>query len=243
MSKSPGSPPLDERTISLRAIPFLQGSVSGLNPPLGDKQRRALASICTRVRVPARMTLYHEQSQAKWVFMNASGTVKTFRDLPSGKRRINAFLFPGDLFGLAERGKYVNAAQAITAVTLYRVPLDSLAAVLRQDADLQFSFLCKVTHELREAQRRAMIVSRRDAAGRLAMFLQMIREQLYGEGRPQAIPLAMSRSDIADFLSLSLEAVSRAAAELERRGVVRFEARHLVRVLNEKRLDNLALDA
>ena len=54
------------------------------------------------------------------------------------------------------------------------------------------------------------------------------------------IPLPMSRSDIADYLALSLEAVSRASAELERRKLVAFETRHLARILNPKRLDALA---
>jgi CRP-like cAMP-binding protein len=170
----------------------------------------------------------------------AEGIVKSFRDLPSGKRRIAAFLFPSDLFGLAENGRYVNTAQAITRVTVYRLPSDQLAEVLRRDADLQFQFLCKVTHELRESQRRAILITRRDAPGRLAMFLRGVGRHLADVDEPDVIALPMSRSEIAEFLALSLETVSRATVALEKRGLVAFEGRHSVRILDPIRLGKLA---
>ena len=225
----------------IRAIPFLD-SAAAAAPRLTDRQRQDLVAIATRLRLPARLTLYHEAAPAGWLFVVMEGGVKAFRDLPSGKRRVASFLFHGDVFGLAENGRYLNTTQTITPVTLYRIPLDKLTDLLRHDAELQFKVLCKVTHELREAQRRAIVVSRRDAAGRLAMFLLMIKTDLEDAADPGTIPLPMSRSDIADYLALSLEAVSRACAELERRKLVRFESRHLVRVLDAKRLDALAAD-
>ena len=206
-----------------------------------DRQRAELAGIATRLRLPPRLTLYHEAGPARWLFVVAEGAVKTFRDLPSGKRRVANFLFRGDVFGLAENGRYVNTAQTITRVMLHRLPLEALTDLLRRDAELQFKVLCKVTHELRKAQRRAIVVSRRDAAGRLAMFLMMIGTNLGDDtAEPGTIALPMSRSDIADYLALSLEAVSRASAELERRKLVTFESRHLARVLDAKRLGALA---
>jgi CRP/FNR family transcriptional regulator, anaerobic regulatory protein len=178
------------------------------------------------------------------VFITTDGAVKAYRDLPSGKRLVSAFLFPGDVFGLAERGHYVNTTQTITRVTLHRLPLDKLVEVLRHDADLGFQILSKVTHELREAQRRAIVVSRRDAAGRLAMFLLTMRKRLAGSSAVHldTISLPMSRTDISGYLALSLEAVSRASAELERRKLIAFEGRHVVRVLDMKRLEALAAD-
>ena len=75
-----------------------------------------------------------------------------------------------DLFGLAENRRYVNAVETLVRTTFYRLPVEELAALLKQDGDMQFVFLSKVTHELREAQRRSTLMARRDAAGRLAMF-------------------------------------------------------------------------
>jgi CRP/FNR family transcriptional regulator len=223
----------------LRAVPFLK--TGGQSIQLTPQQRESLAAIGLRIRLPPRMLIYREASAAHWVFAVVEGSVKTYRELPSGKRTVSAFLFKGDLFGLAEAGAYLNTAQAITGVTLYRLPLVDLTVLLKHDPDLQFQFLAKITHELRESQRRAILINRKDAAGRLAMFLLLMCAHSTGAVSPHGtVALPMSRSDIAGFLGLSLEAVSRAAGELERRGLVRFENRNLARIVDMRRLESLA---
>ena len=79
---------------------------------LTSAQREQLAQIGVRIRLPARMVIYHEESPADWVFAISDGCVKCYRDLPSGKRALASFLFSHDLFGLAENGRYVNTVQA-----------------------------------------------------------------------------------------------------------------------------------
>ena len=74
-----------------------------------------LAGVSTRLRLPARMVVYREESIAHWVFIIAQGVIKSYRDLPSGKRRVMSFLFQDDIFGLAESGHYVNTTQASDA--------------------------------------------------------------------------------------------------------------------------------
>ena len=230
----PASPP---QLPSFRAVPFLKPGTDRETVLLTDRQRTELVNIATRVRLPARMLIYREDSPAHWVFAVAEGVVKSYRELPSGKRSVVAFLFPRDLFGLAEQGRYLNSAQAITRVTLYRLPVHALATLLKHDGDLQFAFLAKVTHELREAQRRAVLVNRRDAVGRLATFIALMGERDAESGsRVRHVHLPMTRSDIAGFLGLSLESVSRAAAELDRRGLVRFDSRDSARILDPSRL-------
>jgi CRP/FNR family transcriptional regulator len=234
----------------LRATAFVKGAavggVKGDGVPkaalLSDRQREQLARIGTRLRLPPRMMIYREEAPAQWVFAVAEGVVKCYRDLPSGKRVIGAFLFARDLFGLAEHGRYLNCAQAISRVTLYRLPLDELVVLMKHDPDLQFQFLVKITHELRESQRRAILLGRRDAAGRLAMFLMLMRDRHDLARSRGLVPLPMSRTDISNFLGLSPESVSRAAAELERRGLVKFEDRHLARIADEARLAKLAAE-
>jgi CRP/FNR family transcriptional regulator len=229
--------PNTDQIASLRALPFQ--SVGG-ERVLTDRQRQDLIRIGMRVRLPPRMTVYREAAAAQWVFAITDGVVKCYRELPSGKRVVGAFLFARDLFGLAENGRYLNCAQTITTTTLYRLPVDDLAALLKQDAEMQFTFLMKVTHELREAQRRSILISRRDAAGRLAMFVfEMGQRHERAVANTHVVTLPMTRSDIAGFLALSLESVSRAAVDLERRGLVKFESRHLARILDRDGLVRL----
>jgi CRP-like cAMP-binding protein len=184
--------------------------------------------------------IYREESPAQWVFAVAEGVVKSYRDLPSGKRVVNAFLFARDLFGLAENGRFLSSAQTVTHTTLYRLPVEDLTALLKRDPELQFQFLTKVTHELRESQRRMILRGRRDAVGRLAMFLTLMAGLNPTACTDCKISLPMSRSDIADFLGLSLETVSRAAGALERRRLVTFESRHLARIVDAAGLTKLA---
>ena len=141
-------------------------------PLLTDSQRAQLGAIATSLQVAPRTVLYREDTAATLVFIIAEGVVKAFKDLPSGRQWVTAFLHPADVFGLAENGRYIRTAQAITHATLYQFKIDVLIETLKEDAELQFKFLCKLTHELREAQRQTIVIGRRDAVGRLAMFIR-----------------------------------------------------------------------
>ena len=226
---------------SLRAIPFLEAPAQTESIVLTARQREQLVQIGIRLRLPARKVIYREDAEADSVFAIMEGSVKSYRELRSGKRTVVAFLFRRDLFGLAERGRYVNTVQAVTPVVLYRLSMTQLTHLLKQDAELQFQFLAKVTHELRESQRRAVMIGRRDAAGRLAMFIELMAARRdRSTCRDRDVSLPMSRTDIGDFLGLSLESVSRAATELRRRGLVKFETPHLVRIVNPVALAEMA---
>ena len=205
-------------------------------PLLTAGQRAQLAAIATRLQVAPRAVLYREDTAATLVFIVAEGVVKAFKDLPSGRQWVTAFLHPADVFGLAENGRYIRTAQAITHATLYQFKIDVLIETLKEDAELQFKFLCKLTHEVREAQRQTIVIGRRDAVGRLAMFIREIERQHAGS---RDIALPMSRSDIASYLGLSPESLSRASRALERRGIVCFPSRHSVRIVDPAQFERI----
>lgn len=223
----------------LRAASFIDAGVDAASPLLTESQKQQLLEIATRVRVTPRTVLYREHAPNSWIFMNKAGVLKTFKDLRSGRRWVTAFLYPNDVFGLAKNGLYIRTAQAITSATLYRIETLALIDLLRRDAELQFKFLTKVTHELREAQRQAIVVGRRDAVGRLAMFIQHLEKSCCAHHSPREVELPMSRSDIGSYLGLSLESVSRAASKLQRRGIVTFPNRHLARIVDRAQFDRL----
>lgn len=224
---------------AIRAVPLMSADNVTIQL-LSPKQRQQLLSIATKVEHAKGQVIYRRGTPGAWLFFCQEGIVKTYRDLPSGSRRISAFLFAHDMFGLAEAGRYVNTAQAVTPVTSYRVAKDTLAAVLQQDAALEYHFLSKLTHELRSSQRRAMMLGRRDAAGRFAMFLILMKRHATERAAGDLIRLPMSRSDIAAFLGQSLESISRATTRLTKLGIVQFQGRYAVRVLDPARLEQLA---
>jgi len=229
-----------DRGPSLHAVPFGLASTNTVIQILSDPQRLQLAGIATRLRLPAGTILYRQDSIADWVFIVSHGVAKTFHRLPSGKRRVLAFMFEGDVFGLAECGRYVNTVQSLTPIRLYRIRIDRLLDLLRRDGTLDVQFLLKVTHQLRESIRHTIMVSRRDAAGRLAMFLRTLDQRRRQLDRRSPIEIPMSWSDIASFLGLSLEALIGASRRLQEAGLIEFDGRHVVRILNRRRLEDLA---
>ncbi len=226
---------------TLRAKAFVRRVGDKSISLLTRRQRQQLVDIATEVHVAAGTTLYREDTPATAVYFNAAGVVKATRHLPSGRRWVTSFLFPEDLFGLAENGLYVRSTQAITAAILYRADVDALRRTLRRDPQLQYQFLCKVIHELREAQHHTILVGRRDAAGRFAMFIRYLEEHAWPPRKSGATDIAfpMKRSDVANYLGLSAEAVSRATNLLERRGILRFTGRHRVEILDRRQFDRL----
>ena len=229
------------REPALVAIPFLKTSGSGLVELLSDAQREQLVRSATVREFPARTVVYRAGARADSVFIVGSGVVKSYRDLASGRRRIALFLFARDLFGLAEAGHYVNTVQTITPVRVYEVKVDALTDLFQREPDIELQFLCKIVHVLRDAQHHAIMVGRRDAMGRLAMLLHMLQRQSSLRGGRIALP--MTRSDIANYLGLSVEAVSRASRRLERQGIVEFVGRHEVRVVDRLRFEAVAAAA
>jgi len=226
---------------SLRGIPF------GLTPPgplmrrlLTPRQQKLLASISTRVTASPRQVVYRADTAAAAVFICTSGALKTYRDLPSGKRRILAFVFPDDMCGLASNGRYVNTVEALTKTSLYQIPLTTLAPVLQQDAELQWQFLCKVAHELREAQRRAVLMSGRSATGRLATFIKLMETQGLPCAAKNFIPLPMSRSDIADYLGLTTETVSRTFTQLKTSGAISLQEGNKIQITDMDSIYDMA---
>src|SRR5262245_27947990 len=226
---------------ALRATSFGTGNKRAMGQILTEKQQADLGSIAREVSLQRKVSVYEADSPAHSVFIVKAGMVKAFQDLSNGRQRVLAFLFPGDVFGLAEDGRYVNSTQTVTPTVCFKIPIDALTDIFLRDSELELQFLVKVTHELREAQRQQIILTRLGARARVAMFLRMLQRR-HGNDSSR-IELAMSRTDIARYLGLSSESVSRAFGRLSREGIVAFPSLHVAQILNRSQFDRLALAA
>jgi CRP-like cAMP-binding protein len=205
-----------------------------------DEERARLAVLATIVRLQKGRTIYREGQNADAVFVIITGVVKTYKATAAGGHHIAAFLYPDDVFGLSEAGKYTNSAQALTLVTTYRLPISALKPLLSRDSDIEFHVICKLCHELREAQRHAFVISRRRALSKVAMFLQMIeRHENFSVSGTDEIYLPMSRSDIGEYLALSLEAVSRSFSKLAALGLIAMRDKRHVKILDRVQFDKV----
>lgn len=166
---------------------------------------------------------------ASFLYLLVEGIVQANRSLHDGERQILAFYWPGDLFGLAENGVYVNSAEAITPCTVYRFPTHRLERFLLQNPNIQHGFFVKAVHDLRSAQRRLVMLGRLDVLRRLAGFLlDCSGHEKYFDPASQVLTVPMTRYDIADYLGTSAESITRAFTQLEGKGLLhRLTARTL----------------
>lgn len=212
-------------------------------PLLSDDERARLSVIASVVRYNKGMKIYREGHVADAVFNIVSGLVKAYRTLPGGTEHITAFLFADDWFGLPEEGRYVNSAKAVTVVTAYRVPVAAMESQLQRDATLDLHVIAKLCHELREAQRHAILLGRRSAVARVAMLLQLLERHQKARGEnTHELYLPMSRSDVASYVGMSLEAVSRSLRTLASRGVISFKGRRYLEVVDRAQFEALAVE-
>ncbi|MDP1868866.1 MAG: Crp/Fnr family transcriptional regulator [Bradyrhizobium sp.] len=152
-------------------------------------------------------------------------------------------VFPDDLLGLAEEGRYTNSAKAITPLAMYRFPVSALRSQLARDADLEFRVICKLIHELRETQRHAFLLARRRALSRVVIFLQLLENLQVARGeRTAEIYLPMNRTDIGQYLGISLEAVSRAFRGLTARGIIKSRGRQHLKIADRSTFNKIAAD-
>lgn len=173
--------------------------------------------------------IFSQGDDAAFIYLLADGMVRSYRTLRNGDRQILAFRLPGDLFGLAEHGKYVSSEETIVSSRVYRFAIRKLERFLLKNPNIQERFFVKAIHELRSARRQLVIMGRFDISQRLAVFLlDCSAHENYFDQSEHTLTLPMSRYDIADFLGTSAETVTRALARLEGVGALhRITARVL----------------
>lgn len=225
---------------SISAVPFLEASNGRTISLLGERERDLLAGIASMVQFKRGTTIYRGGDRADFIYSIAQGVVGVCQMSFEGRRYIAAFMFDDDLFGLAEEGVYVNEAQALTVTTAYRMRVEAFVELTRHEPLLDHSLLLKLTHQLREGERHGMMLTRHDAPGRIVSFIGMIERLENQRGRDtKTICLPMLRSDIADYVGLSLPAVSRAFHMLASRNIIRFSDRRHLQIIDRTRFEKL----
>jgi CRP/FNR family transcriptional regulator len=162
-----------------------------------------------------------------------------YKLLPDGRRQIVGFLLPGDFVGLSLNERYGFAADAIDRVTACRFDRDAFAAFVDRKPHLLRRLHEAATHELTVAQDHMVLLGRRTADEKVADFLLTMRRRLRRLGAGSVtIPLPMTRQDLADYLGLTLETVSRVISKLARDKII-LVIPDGVRIMDPLRLERL----
>lgn len=211
---------------------------------LNDNELAALAAIQTSYTYRAHDEIVAEGDPATHFYNITEGTVMLYKLLPNGRRQITGFLFPGDFMGIAAREEFVYSAEALLPTRLCRFNKPDFVALLDQMPKLERRLLTLASHELAEAQEQMLLLGRKTAKERLCSFLLALSQRagLKG-GDPQSIHVPMSRSDIADYLGLTMETVSRNFTQLKTSGVIRLREGGLVHIPDLEELAAMAEDS
>ena len=208
---------------------------------LDDADLARLDSLAEHVTLGAGDVLTRQGDVAAHVFNITSGSVRVFKLLADGRRQITGFLFAGDFLGLASAEAYVFSAEAIEPATACRFRRSEYRALIRDRPTLETALLDRATHELAAAQNQMVLLGRKTALERVASFLLDLQAQDPARPGPaDHIRLPMTRSEIADYLGLTIETVSRVLTRLKTEGVIRLVSLNDVLVERPDRLLVLA---
>jgi CRP/FNR family nitrogen fixation transcriptional regulator len=163
--------------------------------------------------------IYGEKEPADYVYNVKMGAVRSYKLLSDGRRQIGAFHLAGDIFGLENGSEHRFTAEAIVDTTLRLIKRRSLELVAESDAIVARNLLSMTTNNLQHAEDHMLLLGRKTSLERVAAFLTEMDRRL---AAATVMALPMCRRDIADYLGLTLETVSRALSRLHGLGILGF---------------------
>jgi len=178
--------------------------------------------VCMSYAPQAR--IFHENDSAENAYKVVSGTIRTCKFLRDGRRQIGGFYLPGDFFGLECAERYTLSAEAVTNAKVLVIKKSVLTAAAKHNAAIEYRLLLLASRELAGLQARVLLLIK-NAQERVGEFiLEMEKRTKVGN----AIQLPMKRQDIADYLGLKIETVSRILASLESCAAIELETSHRI---------------
>jgi CRP/FNR family nitrogen fixation transcriptional regulator len=180
--------------------------------------------------------IFAEGETAGYVYKVVSGVARISKLLPDGRRQISAFHLPGDMFGFEIDEVHHASAEAVVPTKVVAFKWQGLLGA-GASTSLVRELLTRTMIGLRHTEDHLVLLGRRNALERLAAFLL---EMAGRSGSTEVLDLAMPRHDIADYLGLTLETVSRMFAELKEMGQIKLESARRVRLLDMDKLKAMA---
>jgi CRP/FNR family nitrogen fixation transcriptional regulator len=170
--------------------------------------------------------IFAEEEEAAFVYKVISGAVRDVRILSDGRRQIGAFHLAGDVFGLECGETHLYSAEAVVDSEIALVRRSVLDKAVEQDGAAARKLWDLTSRDLQTLQDHMLLLGRKTALERVACFLIRLSSRALASA---ALDLPMSRSDIADYLGLTIETVSRTFTQLERDGAISIpSSRHIL---------------
>jgi CRP/FNR family transcriptional regulator, nitrogen fixation regulation protein len=178
--------------------------------------------------------IFGEGEPADYVYKVLSGSVRTYRILSDGRRQITAFHLPGDVFGLESAEDHSCSAEAINQATVLVVKRSTMLATADREPNVARQLWRLTARALRQSQDHSMLLIK-SAQERVASFLL----EMAGRLSASAVELPMTRQDIADYLGLTIETVSRTLTQLQGAATIELPASRRIVLRNRSALNRL----
>jgi CRP/FNR family transcriptional regulator len=210
-----------------------------------NKDLQRLAAMAVQMTVEAGRCFKEEGEPAEYFFNVTAGTAKLFKLLPDGRRQITGFASPGHFLGLAVSTTYSYSAEALEPMRLCRFSRAKLKVLLDDFPAMEKRLLEVASNELVAAQEQMLLLGRKTARERLASFL-IARAAMpshclgHQAGHVENVLLPMTRNDIADYLGLTIETVSRTLTKLKAEGLVDIPSANTVTIRRHDALEDIA---
>jgi CRP/FNR family nitrogen fixation transcriptional regulator len=193
----------------------------------GAEWESGLASSGAVIHFAQDQEIYGEGDDALTFFKVVSGVVRTCKFLADGRRQIDSFHIVGDVFGVEAAAEHAFSAEAVCDCTVVAHRRRGLEAAASTDVDLSRHLFSYAMRTLTRAQDHALLLGRKSAIEKVAAFLVE-----WAAHSPDAVTvsLAMTRQDIADYLGLTIETVSRTLSHLERTAIIELSSARQIRL-------------
>lgn len=218
----------------------------GMCDALSDDDLSVLSRAAHRMTLSAGKLIIEEGQSAEYFYNVNSGTVRLFKSLPDGRRQITGFATAGHFIALASTSTHMVSAEAIDTVQICRFSRMTLTSMVIEYPVLERKLLDIAIHELVLNQQQLLLLGRKTALERLATFLLSWWQQ-QDPCSTNTLPstnaklnLPLSRTDLADYLGLTIETVSRSLSVLKKDGLIEIPNIHEVILLRPQALANIA---
>jgi CRP/FNR family nitrogen fixation transcriptional regulator len=185
--------------------------------------------------------IYRQDDPAEYYYQVISGSVRTVKLMADGRRQVSEFLLPGELFGFDELERHDFAAEALEESLVKRYPRRGVEALAERSMSLSHKLRHLTAARLRQAHERMLLLGRMTASERISSFLLQMSDRAPASAKGR-IELAMSRRDIADYLGLTIETVSRTLTMLRLDGTIGMFKKSKIEIRNRAALESLACE-
>jgi len=221
-----GQSAVSPRISPFPAVPHREGTKEGLSA------LDTLGSVC---RFRRGETIFGEGDELRSSYKIVSGAVRLSRNTEDGRRQIVEFRTAGDFLGFEWGGQCALSAEAVRDVVAIRYMRTRVDRLVEERSDVRESLVALIREELHAAHEHLITLGCQSAKERVANFLlQMARKARVNDG--ETLEIELGRQDMADYLGLTLETISRTLSEFRSTGAIALPKRRQIRIVSKAKL-------